>query len=224
MKIVIFYYLLFCTISFSHAQKDSLKLGDKYADDQIYASITYAQFFNQPAIISKSGFSFAFSTGFMKDVILNKRGNVSIAFGVGYGYDYFNHNLKVEEINNSTVFGDASNINSNVFKAHNLEFPFEFRLRTSNAIKYDFWRIYTGVKFLYNLSNTFRFEENNTQFSYSNVSAYNKLQYGITFSAGYDVVNFHMFYNLTPIFKDAKINSENIDTSILKFGLIFYIL
>lgn len=201
-----------------------MKLGDKYADDQIYASITYAQFFNQPAIISKSGFSFAFSTGFMKDVILNKRGNVSIAFGVGYGYDYFNHNLKVEEINNSTVFGDASNINSNVFKAHNLEFPFEFRLRTSNAIKYDFWRIYTGVKFLYNLSNTFRFEENNTQFSYSNVSAYNKLQYGITFSAGYDVVNFHMFYNLTPIFKDAKINSENIDTSILKFGLIFYIL
>lgn len=224
MNKVVFFIFLFYKISFSYAQKDSLKLGDKYADDQIYASITYAQFFNQPAIISKSGFSFAFSTGFMKDVILNKRGNVSIAFGVGYGYDYFNHNLKVEEINNSTVFGDASNINSNVFKAHNLEFPFEFRLRTSNAIKYDFWRIYTGVKFLYNLSNTFRFEENNTQFSYSNVSAYNKLQYGITFSAGYDVVNFHMFYNLTPIFKDAKINSENIDTSILKFGLIFYIL
>ena len=224
MKKVVFCIFLFCKISFSYAQKDSLKLGDTYADDQIYASISYAQLSNQPSIISKSGFSFAFSTGFMKDIILNARGNISIGIGVGYGYDYFNHNLKVEEIYNSTVFGDGSNINSNVFKSHNIEFPFEFRLRTSNAIKYDFWRIYTGVKFLYNFSNTFRFEENDTQFSYSNVSGYNKLQYGITFSAGYDVVNFYVFYNLTPIFKDSKINSENIDTSILKFGLIFYIL
>ena len=60
-----------------------MKLGDTYADDQIYASISYAQLSNQPSIISKSGFSFAFSTGFMKDIILNTRGNISIGIGVG---------------------------------------------------------------------------------------------------------------------------------------------
>jgi hypothetical protein len=160
----------------------------------------------------------------MKDFLLNKQGTISFALGVGYGYDYFNHNLKVEEINNATIFSEAINLNSNEFSSHNLEFPIEFRWRTSSAIKYDFWRIYTGIKFLYNLSNTFQYEENNNRFTYKNVSAYNNFQYGLTFSAGYDVINIHVFYSLTPIFKNATINSQNIDTSILKFGLIFYIL
>ncbi len=224
MKNVIFSLLSLYCVSFIQAQRDSLKLGDKYSEDQIYASISYAQFFNQPASISKSGFSFAFSTGFMRDFILNKQGSLSVALGVGYGYDNFNHNLKVQEINNATVFNTSANLNSNVFSSHNLEFPLEIRWRTSTAVKYDFWRIYTGVKFLYNFSNKFTFEENNTQFSYKNIAAYNNFQYGLTFSAGYDVINLHVFYNLTPIFKNATINAEAIDTSILKFGLIFYIL
>lgn len=222
-KIFSFLFFIF-SVSISFAQKDSLQIGDRYADDQIYASISYAQFFKQPTTISKSGFSFGISTGFIKDIILNKQGTISFAIGVGYGYDYFNHNLKVEEINNSTVFSESLNLNSNIFTSHNLEFPLEFRWRTSSAVKYDFWRIYTGLKFLYNFSNNFRFEENGTQFSYENVSAFNNFQYGLTFSAGYDVINLHVFYNLTPIFKDATINTESIDTSILKFGLIFYIL
>lgn len=222
-KILWFLFFIF-SVSLSFAQKDSLQIGDRYADDQIYASISYAQFYQQPAVISKSGFSFGLSTGFLKDFILNKQGSFSFAIGVGYGYDYFNHNLKVQEINNSTLFSESINVNSNIFTSHNVEFPLEIRWRTSTAVKYEFWRIYTGVKFLYNFSNTFRFEENSTQFSYKNVSAYNNLQYGITFSAGYDVINLHVFYNLTPIFKNATINYESIDTSILKFGLIFYIL
>lgn len=222
-KILWFLFFIF-SVSLSFAQKDSLQIGDRYADDQIYASISYAQFYQQPAVISKSGFSFGLSTGFLKDFILNKQGSFSFAIGVGYGYDYFNHNLKVQEINNSTLFSESINVNSNIFTSHNVEFPLEIRWRTSTAVKYEFWRIYTGVKFLYNFSNTFRFEENSTQFSYKNVSAYNNLQYGFTFSAGYDVINLHVFYNLTPIFKNATINSESIDTSILKFGLIFYIL
>ena len=219
-------YLIFCVLSASQifAQKDSLQLGDNYAEDQIYASISYAQFFKQPAGVSKSGFSYSISTGFMKDVILNQKGSFSFAVGVGYGFDFFNHNIEVREINDETIFATAVGTSSNTFKSHNLEFPFELRWRTSNAIKYDFWRIYTGVKFLYNFSNTFRFEENGTHFSYKNISAYNNFQYGITFSVGYDVINLHVFYNLTPIFKNATINTESVDTSILKFGLIFYIL
>lgn len=215
-------FSLFATFIF--AQKDSLQLGDRYADDQIYASISYAQFFNQPSIISKSRFSYAISVGFLKDISLNKQGNVALALGVGYGFDFFNHNLKVEEINNATSYTTAQNITSNVLKSHNLEIPLELRWRTSNAIKYDFWRIYAGVKFLYNLSNTFQFQENNTQFSYKNVSDFNKFQYGLSISAGYDVFNFNLFYSLTPVFKNAQINGEAINTSILKFGFIFYIL
>ena len=217
------FFFLFC-LSSMNAQKDSLRIGDRYSEDQIYASISYAQFFNQPKAITRSGFSYAISTGFMKDFTLNKDGTFAIAIGAGYGFDFFNHELKVREINNITVFDSSSNIGSNVFKSHNLEFPLELRWRTSNANKYDFWRIYGGIKFLYNLSNKFEFTENSTSFSYKNVGAYNKFQYGLTLSAGYDEFNINIFYSLTPIFENSTITGENIDTSILKFGLIFYIL
>ena len=224
MKNTFNFIFVFFFVSNLFCQKDSLQLGDRYSEDQLYASISYAQLFNQPSSISKSGFSYGISTGFIKDIILNKQGSVSIALGMGYGFDFFNHQLKVEEINNTTLFSDGQGLASNVFKSHNLEFPLEFRWRTSTVKKYDFWRIYGGIKFLYNLSNTFQFEENTASFSYKNVSNYNRFQYGLTLSAGYDALNFNVFYSLTPIFKDASINGEEINTSVLKFGFIFYLL
>lgn len=224
MKNAVYFCFIFLLTSNVLAQKDSLQLGDRYAEDQIYLSISYAQFFSQPSLISRSGFSYGISTGFMKDITLNIRGNISLALGVGYGFDFFNHELKVEEVNNSTIFSAGQSLASNVFKSHNLEFPLELRWRTSTAKKYDFWRIYGGVKFLYNLSNKFQFEENETTFSYKNVSAYNRFQYGLTLSAGFDEFNVNIFYSLTPVFNDALINGEDINSSILKFGLIFYLL
>ncbi|SDR67252.1 Outer membrane protein beta-barrel domain-containing protein [Polaribacter sp. KT25b] len=222
-KLFFSFFLLIFTANI-YSQKDSLQLGDRYADDQIYAAITYAQFDSQPSGVTKSSFSYAVSTGFLKDIILNKKGSFSFALGVGYGFDFFNHDLKVSEINNSTFFDTSENISSNVFKAHNLEFPLEIRWRTSTAKRYEFWRIYTGVKFLYNISNTFQFTENETAYKYKDVSAYRKLQYGLTFSAGYTEFNAYLFYSLTPVFEKGTINGENIDTRVLKFGLIFYLL
>ena len=219
----------FCVFLFlfslvNYAQKDSLQLGDRYSEDQLYLSVTYAQLFNQPKQISRSGFSYALSAGFLKDFILNKQGNFSFAVGFGYGFDFFNHQLNVQENNGITTFDTSKNLTSNTFSSHNLEFPLEIRWRTSTAKKYDFWRVYSGVKILYNLSNTFSFTENETTFESKNVTAYRKLQYGLTLSAGYDEFNIHIFYNLTPIFEDASIGNESIDTSTLKFGFIFYLL
>ena len=225
MKTIItcFFVVFFGAISFG--QKDLLRLCDRYADDQIYASVSYAQFYNQPSQISKSNFSYSLSAGFIKDVLLNQQGSVSVAAGIGYGFDFFNHKLKVEEFNNTTLFSSDNAISSNLFKSHHLEFPLEFRWRTSTAIKYNFWRVYTGVKFLYNISNKFQFNEaSDTTFMYSNISNYNKLQYGLTLSAGYDEFNIHIFYGLTPVFKDSNLNGEEINTKILKFGLVFYFL
>lgn len=224
MRLVFLFILLLFFVFQVQAQKDSLQLGDRYADDQLYASISYAQFFNQPTSVSKSGFSYALSAGFIKDVILNKKGNFSFALGIGYGFDFFNHNLKVEEVNSKTTFSSAQNVRSNVFKSHNLEFPIEFRWRTSTARKYDFWRIYTGIKFLYNLSNKFEYTENSTKFTFKNLQSYNNFQYGLTLSAGFDAFNVNIFYSLTPIFESATIGSEEINSRILKFGFIFYIL
>lgn len=223
-KTLITLFLLIISVNI-FSQKDSLSLGDSYADDQIYASISLSQFINQPTVITKSGFSYAFSTGFIKDIILNKQGSFSVAAGFGYGFDLFNHKLKVEELNNVTIFSADNAISANVFKSHNLEFPLEIRWRTSTANKYNFWRVYTGIKFMYNLANNFQFEDiNGNLLKYKNVSAYNKLQYGLTISAGYDKFNINLFYGLSNVFKDATINGEVINTKILKFGLIFYLL
>jgi len=46
----------------------------------------------------------------------------------------------------------------------------------------------------------------------------------VTLSAGYDEFNIHIFYGLTPVFKDSNLNGEEINTKILKFGLVFYFL
>ncbi|MGJ8761794.1 porin family protein [Polaribacter sp. AHE13PA] len=225
MKTALTLFIILINVIGSFAQKDSLNLGDRYAEDQIYVAVSYAQFVDQPQEIFKSNFSYGLSVGFLKDVILNKQGNVSIAAGVGYGFDFFNHELKVEEINNATDFSSDASISANLFKSHNLEFPLEFRWRTSTANKYSFWRIYGGIKFSYNFSNKFQFDdENGNTFKYQDVSNYNKLQYGLTLSTGYDEFNINLYYGLTPVFENSTINGEVINTKILKFGLIFYLL
>ena len=218
------FFLSFCLTSFS--QKDSLQLGDKYSDDQIYASISYAQFNEQPNSISKSNFSYALSVGFIKDFILNKQGNLSVAAGVGYGVDFFNHKLKVEEINNTTIFSSDNTISGNLFKSHNLEFPLELRWRTSTANKYNFWRVYAGIKFLYNIANKFQFEDaNNNSFSYSNITSYNKFQYGLTLNVGWNTFNIHAYYALNSLFQSsARLNGQRINVQPLRLGFIFYIL
>ena len=224
MNKVIFLLFLFCGASL-FAQKDSLQIGDRYADDQLYAIISYNQMYDQPSGIFRSGFSYGFSAGFMKDVILNKEGTISFAVGAGYGFDFYNHELKVEEFNRVTIYSEDYTLSSNTFFSHNIEVPFEFRWRTSTANKYQFWRIYTGVKLLYNFSNRFVFvDANDLSTSFSNISGFNKLQYGLTLSAGYDAFNFHFFYGLSPMYSDGNIAGETIQTKALKFGLVFYFL
>jgi len=205
-------------------QKDSLELGEKYRDDQLYIGFTYNQLFSQPSQAGGSGFSYGFSGGFIKDIPFTKQGDLSLGIGIGYGFDSFNHGLKVTELNNIYSFSVDNTISSNKFSTHTLEFPLEFRWRTSTAKKYKFWRIYTGIKFGYNLSNRFNYVENLTAIDLKNIPNFKKLQYGLTISAGYDAFNAHIYYGLTPILENANIGTSSINTKILKIGLLFYVL
>ncbi|MAD97854.1 MAG: hypothetical protein CMB99_11060 [Flavobacteriaceae bacterium] len=224
MRNTIILLILLFTSALGFAQKDSLAIGDRYADDQLYFSVSYVQLISQPTTITRSGFSYEFTTGFIKDIILNRGGTFSLGLGVGYGYQNITHQLKVEEVNNTTLFGNATGISDNALSSHNLEFPLELRWRASTANKYAFWRIYTGVKFSYNLRNSFDFIENGNPVNYSDVSAFNKLQSGLSLSIGYDAINAYLYYPLTPMFENATFNGAPIDTRALKFGVIFYLL
>ena len=223
MKKLIFLFFITCSLT-SVAQKDSLQLGDRYAEDQLYVMVSYNQLFNQPAMVKGSGFSYGLSTGFMKDLILNKQGSISMALGVGYNFDLLNHGLTISEENNDITFQADNSGATNKLLLHNLEFPFELRWRGSDAQTYKFWRVYMGVKASYNLSNNFKFTNETNSFSYSNVSNYNTWQYGLTLSVGYDVFTAHVYYGLNPILKDTSLGTTDISSKIMRIGLIFYLL
>ena len=221
-KLVFFTYILFSIVTFS--QKDSLQLGDYYAEDQLYLSISYSQFIDQPQNIENDNFSYSLSGGFIKDIILNENGTFAIAGGVGIVADFFNHNLKIEEINNKTIFSDGTSRLANKINIVSLELPLQIRWRTSTAKKYKFWRIYGGVTFLYNLNNTVTFTENNSTITYNNISSLRKWQYGATLTAGFGKFNLTAFYGLTPLYENATLNEESLSTKTLRLGLLFYFL
>ncbi|TCI94267.1 porin family protein [Tenacibaculum sp. M341] len=214
--------ILFFLALKSYAQIDSLKIGDKYWEDQLYLSLSYDILDKQPSGASKSGFSYSFSLGYIKDIPLQKNGKFAVGIGTGYSFNSFNHGLQI--IDNNTI-QLANNITSNKMSLHNIEFPLQIRWRTSDAVTYSFWRLYGGVRFSYNLSNNFSYlDENNASFEFSNIDIYNRFQSGLELSAGYGAFNLYVYYGLTSIFKDVSINSETVNSKIMKFGLIFYLL
>ncbi len=215
--------VLLFTLSIN-AQKDSLQLGDKYLEDQIYLDFTYNVLRKQPKDSKASSFSYGISAGYIRDISLVKSGRVAFGVGVGYGYDSFSHSLKVAEDGNGYSF-ELTNSTDNKLSLHNLEMPIQFRLRTSDSKTYSFWRVYSGVKLTYNLSSRLTYQNNNVAVPITDVDFYNRFQVGLTLAAGYGTFNFHLYYGLTPIFKSTAIlNGATIDTKVFKLGLSFYIL
>ena len=220
-QLILLLLLITCNV---FSQKDSLQLGDRYLEDQVYLGITYNQLFDQPTQVKGSGFSYGMNVGYLKDIPLIKSGKLAVAIGFGYAYDSYRQGLKVSEINNETVLEVDPSLSSNSLKVHSLEIPFEFRWRTATATTYKFWRIYTGIKLSYNLSNLFSYVTADETFTYSNVDVFQKVQYGITLSAGYATFNFNFYYGLTPMLNKAFLGASKIDTKVMKIGLVFYIL
>ncbi|WP_047548323.1 porin family protein [Psychroserpens sp. Hel_I_66] len=209
---------------------DSIKVVDKnYREDQFYVSVTYNLLGNKPDNVSQSGFSSGFHLGFIRDMPINEKRNVAIGLGLGLSSNSYNQSLLISENNRSfnyTILEDVS-FSKNKFTTYLIEVPLEFRWRTSTATEYDFWRIYSGIKLGYVVYNTSKFIGSPNNIQLTNIDDINKLQYGLTLSAGYSNINFHFYYALNSIFnKNAKVNSsgELVKMNAIKIGLIFYIL
>ena len=60
---------------------------------------------------------------------------------------------------------------------------------------------------------------------YTSIDDFDKLQYGLTLSVGYNTWNAYVYYGLNPIFKkEALLDGKSIDFKAIKIGLMFYIL
>ena len=218
--------LVFCQLN----DTNKAELYKDYREDQFYASVTYNLLNNKPNGVSQSGFSSGFHLGFIRDMPINERRNFAIGLGLGISSNSYNQkNLLIEDVNNEIALSiiDESdfNVSKNKFTTYLVEIPLEIRWRTSTATDYNFWRIYTGFKVGYLLYNTTKFKSEEEIKNFSNINGFNKMQYGLTLSAGYGTWNFHVYYGLNTIFEDTtKLSGETIDLKSLKVGLIFYIL
>ncbi|WP_458627871.1 porin family protein [Winogradskyella sp. PC D3.3] len=209
---------------------DTSELYNTYREDQFYASITYNLLNEKPSGISQTGFSSGFHFGFIRDMPINTKRNVAIGLGLGLSTNSYNQkNILIEDVDNTITFTEIDendyNVSKNKFTTYLVEVPFELRWRTSNAIDYNFWRIYTGFKIGYLVYNTTNFKSDVTDEKLSNIDSFNKVQYGLTLSAGYGTWNFHVYYGLNSIFdNNIQFEGESMDMKSLKIGLMFYIL
>jgi len=205
------------------------KLYKNYREDQFYASITYNLLNLKPEGINQNGFSSGFHFGFIRDMPINEQRDVAIGLGLGISTNSYNQNLVISQMNNDVTYDiiDESevNVSKNKFSTYLVEVPLEFRWRTSTTIDYNFWRIYSGFKVGYLLYNSTKFKSAAGDEKLSNLNDFNKIQYGLTLSAGYGTWNFHLYYGLNSIFDNsAKLEGKQIDLKSFKIGLMFYIL
>lgn len=224
MKKLIYLLLLITSIA-SFSQIDSVKIDDKYLDDQLYLFVTYNVLVKQPEKIGPSGFSYGLAFGFIRDIPFNKARNIGIGLGLGYEFDSFNHNYDISDENNDRfLIYDRLGTSSNKLRMHSLAIPLEFRIRTSTKTKYSFWRLYFGAQLSYNFSNKFSFYHDSDRDKYKQLSFVNPWQTGLSMSLGYGTFNFYLYYGLSSMFKKDRTNLINAETRKIKLGLIFYIL
>lgn len=211
---------LFFTVCFVHAQSDITFDDDSYLEDQIYVNLTYDKLVQLPEPISQTGFSYGLGFGFIKDLPVNERRNFGFGAGLGYAVNIYYFN--VTETTASLTEEASTELKSNRIATHFIELPLELRLRTSTSQKYKFLRFYPGFKFGYIFATRSNLKQRE-DFEVEDVVEINELNYGFTFSAGYNKWNLHLYYGMNELFSEAKNNDYNISIHELRIGLIFYI-
>ncbi|QCE40761.1 PorT family protein [Psychroserpens sp. NJDZ02] len=227
--ILVFFSVLFCTPMLM-AQDNSAKqmvVDSLYREDQFYLGITYNLLSNKPSGVSQNAFSSGLHFGVIRDMPINDNRNKAIGVGLGLSFNAYNDNLLISEGASETTFSvlnEDTDYSKNKFYTYVVEMPIQYRWRTSTPSEYSFWRIYTGLKVGYVFANGTKYIGDPESFKVRNTGAFTKIQYGLTFSAGYNTWNFYLYYGLNDMFDTAQINGESLNISAIKVGLMFYIL
>ncbi len=226
---VFFFFFLLCASSILFAQTEQTQNinYDKYFEDQFYLGISYNELMNKPSGVNRRNISVGFYGGFIKDIPLSSNRKFAIGLGLGYSFNVYNSNLQSIKNANSIsyqVIPDDVSLKKNNVNLHALEVPLELRWRNSTPSEYKFLRVYPGVKFGYVFRGNSKYVSGDEKMVFQNAHI-NKLQYGLTLSFGYNMLNMHVYYGLNRLFKDeALLNNQSIDIKPIRVGFIFYIL
>ena len=199
-------FLFLSTIFFSYGQinysiPDSLS-NLKYREDQFYIGANYLVIQSDNELIQQNDFSSQIHFGFLRDFPLTRKGNWSIALGLGSSYTQFQSNLDYRTGSMSPNFNSAKYISLNL--------PLEIRWRSSSSTSFSFWRIYLGSQLQYN-------------FISEDLNMLKKLTTVSTINLGYNTWNFSVGYDFYNRFINSENNSSN-QFKLLTVGLIFYVL
>lgn len=219
----------------SWAQQDLVKnhftaTDSLYREDQFYIGLGVNFLIDRPEGMRQSGFSGGLHAGFMRDMPINKRRNVSIGLGLGISINTYTQNLLITENQNQQTFfnvlGNNVNFNENRFSTHLVEIPLHFRWRTTDiGDNNSFWRIYSGLNigYMYYFKSVFRQDDNSIEIT--SIDEINRIRYAFYFAFGKSKINFFFKYTLNPLF-DAKLqdSDELLNVKEIKAGLVFYIL
>lgn len=208
------------------AQNSTEDIDSNYREDQFYFGLTYNSLTTTPENFNQTGFSPGLKVGFIRDFPINLQRNIAIGIGVGYAFNIYSGNIKISPTSSENYNYEIVSNNSfqkNRFSHQSIEIPIEFRWRTSTAQSYKFWRVYAGFKANYILASTYVYQSQEISSKLKNIDL-NNWQYGLTLSLGYNNWNGFVYYGLNPMFNDAAINQNTLDTKSFKIGLMFYFL
>jgi hypothetical protein len=203
------------------------KIDSLYREDQFYFGFTLNTLQHKPLGLKQNTFSPGFSTGFLRDMPINKSRTVAIAPGIGFSYNSFNQNIAINVTNQSPVYSiidSQTAYSKNRLEQFLVEMPVEFRWRSSTYESYKFWRIYGGFKLGYLLYDKSIYQDGLGKVIVTKNNDFNKFQYGAYISAGYNSINVYAYYGLNSMFKSVKIGNESLTMNAFNVGIMFYIL
>ncbi len=234
MKQLLFFIGLFVAFS-GYAQDDKDQnaipevIDSLYREDQFYIGLSFNLINNEPDGFTQNGFSGGLHIGFIRDMPINKRRNKAIGIGLGISTNSYNSNLFIgEDANGESIYSllDTDfDFKSNRLNTNLIEMPIQYRWRTSTATKYNFWRIYTGIKLGYIYYHKSRFEETGNTVIQTDIPELNKFRYAATLTLGNGSFNAFVQYSLNTLFNNnAQIGGEYLNLQPIKFGIEFYLL
>ena len=221
-KLLFILFLLLQFILNAQSSKDDLGF---YREDQIYIGFSFISLDSNNKSFSQRGLSNHFQMGFVRDIPLISSGKLAIGLGLGYSFQNYNSNLIRFNIDNeNSIFIVNNNLNQKSKLSFNfIEFPISLRWRNSSFNDYEFWRVYTGIKFQRNFLSKLKYSSYNTNNISNEVKNWNKDLY---LSFGYNTWNFYFSYGLNEIMKNIRdqYSDKSFKVRPLKIGLIFYLL
>jgi len=233
MKQYVFSLFLLCT-SICLAQDNLLdehfkEVDSLYREDQFYIGLGINILGDMPEDMRQSGLSGGFYLGYIRDMPVNMRRNLSIGVGLGLAIDTYSQNLFIGETeDNNTIFeviDDDIDYSTNRFSTQVIEVPIHMRWRTSSiGDTSSFWRIYAGVNvgYMYYFRSTF--EQENNRVRQTKLDELNRLRWNLHFSFGKSKINFFANYSLNPLFDGVDVKNAPVNVTVFKAGVIFYIL